>query len=241
MSKQIGTNLRCNEQIRLSPIRLIGANNEQIGVIETFEAMKMARESGLDLVEVAPTERPPVCRLMDYGKFKYQQKKHQKKHHEQQLKEVRLRPKTDDHDRQIKVNNAIRFLSKGDKVQFTMVFRGRERAHRQVAIDAMNEILQHMGELCKIERPPSMDGRNMVMNVAPNKLALEKYIAEGKVAKEHVKDVDDDLRDDEDDDGGNSRPAPVKAAPAAGPTAEAAASARPPAAAVFAPPPQPPA
>ena len=104
--------MRCNEQIRLSPIRLIDENNGQVGVISTDEALRRAREAGLDLVEVAPTERPPVCRIMDYGKWKYQQKKKHKTHHrEQQLKEVRLSPKTDDHDKQIKVNRAREFLA----------------------------------------------------------------------------------------------------------------------------------
>lgn len=204
MSKVVQSNLRCNEQIRLSPIRLIGAQNEQIGVIETFAALNMAREQGLDLVEVAPNERPPVCRIMDYGKFKYAQKKGQKKQHEQLLKEVRLRPKTDVHDREIKINNCIKFLAKGHKVQFTMVFRGRERAHRDVAHGVFREVITHLGELAKIERMPSMDGRNMVMLVSPNKPALDKYIADGKMAKhgkdEPVEDLPDDDHDIEHDD-----------------------------------------
>ncbi len=134
----------------------------------------MAREANLDLVEVAPKERPVVCRIMDYGKWKYSQKKrHKKHHHEQQLKEVRIRPKTDDNDRQIKVNRAIRFLKKGDKVQFTMVFRGRERAHREIGVAILMGLAKDMGDLIKLERPPSMDGRNMVMIVAPNKNYVE--------------------------------------------------------------------
>lgn len=184
MSKKISTNLRANEQIRISPVRLIGAQNEQLGVFDTFEALRMAREAGMDLVEVAPSERPPVCRIMDYGKFKYHQKKHQKKSQEQQLKEVRLRPKTDDHDREIKVNNAIRFLMKGDKVQFTMQFRGRERAHREIGTEMFQEVIQELGDLVKVERPPSMDGRNMVLIVAPNKAAVDKLastVKDGKV------------------------------------------------------------
>ncbi len=135
----------------------------------------MAREVNLDLVEVAPKERPVVCRIMDYGKWKYSQKKrHKKHHHEQQLKEVRIRPKTDDNDRKIKVNRAIRFLKKGDKVQFTMVFRGRERAHREIGVEILMRLAKDMGDLIKLERPPSMDGRNMVMIVAPNKNYVEK-------------------------------------------------------------------
>lgn len=170
----ITPNLRCNEQIRITPIRLIGENNEQIGVIETYEAMRRARETGLDLVEVAPNERPPVCRIMDYGKWKYAQKKNVRKHHEQQLKEVRMRPKTDLHDRQIKVKHAIEFLCDGDKVQFKMVFRGRERAHREIGFETFNSIITELADLVKVERPPVMDGRDMIMILAPNKAALDK-------------------------------------------------------------------
>jgi translation initiation factor IF-3 len=174
MSKALSHNLRCNEQIRITPIRLIGENNDQVGVIETYEALKMARNAGLDLVEVAPNERPPVCRIMDYGKWKYHQKKNVKKHHEQQLKELRLRPKTDEHDREIKIKRAIEFLSHGDKVQFTMVFRGRERAHREIANEIFQGLIAELVEHAKIERPPVMDGRNMVMIVAPLKPGQDK-------------------------------------------------------------------
>jgi translation initiation factor IF-3 len=165
----INQNLRCNEQIRISPVRVIGPENEQLGIMNNHEALRMAREQGLDLVEVAPTVRPPVCRIMDYGKWKYAQKKGQKKHHEQQLKEVRLRPKTDTHDLQIKVKKAIDFLRKGDKVQFTMVFRGRERSHREIGIQIMGSIAVDFGDRVKVERPPIMDGRNLIMIVAPGK------------------------------------------------------------------------
>lgn len=175
------TNFRCNEQIRLSPVRVIDAAGNQIGVIDTRDALHMAREQGLDLVEVAPNERPPVCRIMDYGKFKYQQKKNLKKHHEQQLKEVRLRPKTDEHDRQIKINQALRFLAKGDKVQFSMIFRGRERAHREIGFEFFNKLIEQLGDLVKVERPPTMDGRQMAMVVTPVKAAIDKAIATGRI------------------------------------------------------------
>ncbi len=117
----------------------------------------------MDLVEVAPNVRPPVCRLIDYGKWKYSQKKNLKKHHEQQTKEVRLRPKTDTHDREVKLRQAIKFFQRGDKVQFTMVFRGRERLRREVALEVFKSILDELGTRVKVERPPSMDGRHMVM------------------------------------------------------------------------------
>jgi translation initiation factor IF-3 len=170
--------MRRNDQIRISPVRVIDQENEQLGIMPVQEALRIAQDAGLDLVEVAPNVRPPVCRIMDYGKHKYQQKKKLKKSHEQQLKEVRLRPKTDDNDREIKVKRATRFLKKGDKVQFTMRFRGRERAHREIAFDILRNIAAEFGQRVKIERPPSMDGRNMIMVLAPAKGATFDDIGE---------------------------------------------------------------
>lgn len=134
----------------------------------------MARDSGLDLVEVSPTERPPVCRIMDYGKFKYERKKRQKQAaggHVIQLKEIRLRPKTDDHDREIKLDRAKEFLEEGHKVQFTMLFRGRERFHRDRANAIFEGILTGFGETVKVERRPIVEGRRMTMVIAPTKHA----------------------------------------------------------------------
>ncbi|MBN1514015.1 MAG: translation initiation factor IF-3 [Phycisphaerae bacterium] len=163
--------LRINEQIRISPVRLIDDNNVQVGVVPTSEAQQRAREAGLDLVEVSPMERPPVCRIMDYGRYKYQLKKKQKDRgpREQMLKEVRLRPKTDDHDREIKINRAKKFLEEGSKVQFTMLFRGRERAHLDIGMVMFRTILEQFGEEVKVERPPKMENRRMTMVVGPVK------------------------------------------------------------------------
>jgi len=180
MAKGTTSTYRANEQIRIPQVRLIDEHNNQVGIVETFEAMRRAREAGMDLVEVARNERPPVCRIMDYGRFKYHMKKKVRKHHEQQLKEVRMRPKTDRNDRVIKMNRALKFLSKGNKVQFTMQFRGRERAHRDVAVEIFRGVVEELGELVKVERPPSMDGRHMIMILAPNKQAFAKYAAAGK-------------------------------------------------------------
>lgn len=185
MAKGSSASYRANEQIRISPVRLINERNEQVGIVPTSEALRLAREAGLDLVEVAPTERPPVCRIMDYGKFKYQLKKKACKHHEQQLKEVRMRPKTDDNDRLIKINRALKFLAKGNKVQFTMQFRGRERAHREMALEIFRGVIHELGDLVKVERPPGMDGRHMVMILAPNKAAFERFTRQGKVPTLH--------------------------------------------------------
>jgi len=161
-----------NEQIRISPVRCVDEDGTQLGIIPTDEAIRRASEKGLDLVEVAPTERPPVCRIMDYGKWKYTQGKQKQKSkpvHEAVLKEVRLRPKTDEHDRQIKINRALGFLEKGDKVQFTMIYRGRERFHQNIGYDAFQRILEEFGEKVKVERAPKMEGRRMTMVLAPAK------------------------------------------------------------------------
>lgn len=166
------SNPRLNEQIRISPVRLIEADGTLRGVVPTEEALRTARDAGLDLVEVSPHERPPVCKIMDYGKFKYlQSKKLKQKHHEQKLKEVRIRPKTDPHDKEIKVDRAREFLEHGDRVQFTMLFRGRERVHRDIGIEAFNEIARSMQDIAKIEQPAKLLGRRMVMVLVPGKPA----------------------------------------------------------------------
>ncbi len=164
-------NLRINERIRISPIRLIDQDNNQVGIIETPEAMAMAREAQLDLVEVAPQARPPVCRIMDYGKWKYQQRKKEakaKSHAKQsELKEVRLRPSTDTHDMDIKSSRARDFLADGHKVQFTLMFRGRQMAHREIGFQRFREITQAFEDVAKVEVPPRMMGRRMTMIIAP--------------------------------------------------------------------------
>lgn len=134
--------------------------------------MGMAREAGLDLVEVSPNAEPPVCRIMDYGKWVYEQKRKHKQSHKKQhniaLKEIRLRPKIDDHDREIKVNHARKFLEKGHKVQFTMLFRGREMAHVENGYKIMEEILEGLGDASKLERGAKMLGRRMTMVMGPD-------------------------------------------------------------------------
>ncbi len=163
--------MRTNEQIRISPVLLINQDNEKVGVIPTQEALQLARDANLDLVEVAPNERPPVCRLMDYGRWKYlQKKKHkQKPPHESQLKEVRFRPKIDKHDRETKMGRVRDFLERGDKVQLTMLFRGRERFHPEIGMEIFESIIEELGENIKVERQPRYEGRRMVMTIAPAK------------------------------------------------------------------------
>lgn len=163
---------RTNDQIRISPIRLIDHEGVQRGIVSTDEARVLARDLGLDLVEISPRERPPVCRIMDYGKHKYDQKKKQKQRtsHVAALKEVRMRPKTDTHDRQIKMGRAMQFLNDGCKVQFTMLFRGRERAHQDVGLDIFQGIVRELGEDVRVERPPRLEGRRMTMVLAPSRV-----------------------------------------------------------------------
>jgi translation initiation factor IF-3 len=133
--------------------------------------MQMARDAGLDLVEISPNERPPVCKIMDYGKHKYLlSKKHKQKHHEQKMKEVRIRPKTDPHDRSIKLEKARQFLAHGDRVQFTMMFRGRERFHQDIGQEAFNEIIEGLVDVGKVETMGRLIGRRMTMVLVPVKV-----------------------------------------------------------------------
>jgi translation initiation factor IF-3 len=161
---------RINDQIRISPIRLIGPNGEQVGVIPTAQAMEMAREANLDLVEVAATERPPVCKIMDFGKFKFLQKqkaKERTKSHQQKLKEIRLRPKTDQHDVDTKVNQARKFLEHKDKVLVYVLYKGRELQHIEEGKRILEQILEKLGDSCKVEQPPRMEGKRMSTMLAP--------------------------------------------------------------------------
>jgi translation initiation factor IF-3 len=160
---------RINEQIRVTPIRVIGADGAQLGILSTDEALRQARAADLDLVEVAPNERPSVCRIMDYGKFKYQQKKRQHKSHSHQMKikEIRVRPKTGDHDIQVKVNKAREFLEHKDKVIVTVVYRGRELAHVEEGRKVVDEILEQLQDISKVEAPPVHHGRRMICTLAP--------------------------------------------------------------------------
>jgi translation initiation factor IF-3 len=160
---------RINEQIRISPVRVIGAAGEQLGILPTDEAMSRAREAGLDLVEVAPQERPPVVRIMDFGKFKYQQKKRQHKGqvHHSKIKEIRLRPKIGDHDLDFKLMHAREFLEHRDKVTIAVVFRGREIAHIDEGRRVIERVIAKLEDLAKVEQPPMHQGRRIVCTLAP--------------------------------------------------------------------------
>jgi translation initiation factor IF-3 len=165
-----------NEQIRMSPIRLIGAGGEQLGLVPTAQALEKAREAGLDLVEVAADDRPPVCKILDYGKmcFEKSQKGNKTgKVRQQKLKEIRLRPKTGDHDVDTKVSQARKFLEHNDKVQVTVLFRGREMQHQEEGRRVLDSVLEKLADAGKVERPPIMDGKKMTVLIMPNKAAAK--------------------------------------------------------------------
>jgi len=161
---------RVNEQIRITPIRLIGAAGEQVGVVPTADALNMAREAQLDLVEVAALEKPPVCKIMDYGKFKFQQKqkaKEKTKAHQQKLKEIRLRPKTGEHDVETKIHQARKFLEHKDKVLIYVMYKGRELQHIEEGKRVLQQMLEKLIDIAKVEKAPSMEGKRMSTMLAP--------------------------------------------------------------------------
>ncbi len=170
------TGPRVNERIREAEIRLIGADGEQLGVMTSEEALARAVDAGLDLVEVAPGSRPPVCRIMDYGRYKYEQKKKankgKAKGHAATLKEVKLRPRTDDHDLDFKLKNIRRFLMEGDKVKVTVMYRGREMVHREIGRKQLDKVVELLGELGTVENAPRMEGRFLSMILVPNREAV---------------------------------------------------------------------
>ncbi len=168
---------RVNHRIRVPRVLVIDEEGNKLGEFLTPDAMALARERGLDLVEVAPDARPPVCRIVDYGRMKYEKKKKDasaKRNQSQvQLKEIKLRPKTDDHDFNVKLNHTRRFLADGNKVKVVVRFRGREHAHKNIGVQRCHELHKALGELAVIELQPRMDGAMMVMILAPNKRFLD--------------------------------------------------------------------
>ena len=167
------TGPRVNERIRADQIRLIGADGENLGVVTPQRAMDLAAEAELDLVEISPNAEPPVCKIMDFGKFKYETQKREAEARKKQkiieIKEVKMRPGTDDHDFDRKVNDAIRFLEGGDKVKVTLRFRGREMAHQNLGRDLLERVVERIEGVGKIESMPRLEGRQMVMMINPSK------------------------------------------------------------------------
>ena len=164
---------RINGEIRVNEVRLIGIEGEQLGIVKIAQALEMAEEHDIDLVEISPTAVPPVCRLMDYGKFRYQEQKRQQearaKQKVVQLKEVKFRPGTDEGDYNVKLRNVRRFIEDGDKVKVSLRFRGREMAHQELGMRVLERVRDDVEEICQVESFPRLEGRQMVMVLAPRK------------------------------------------------------------------------
>mgnify|MGYP005855719039 CR=1 FL=1 len=165
------TGPRINERIRAPEIRLIGADGENVGIVHPSRALQMAVEAGLDLVEISPTANPPVCKIMDFGKFKYEQQKRESEARKKQkvieIKEIKFRPGTDTHDYEVKMRSVMKFLEEGDKVKITLRFRGREMAHQELGLELLKRVEADVGQAGKVENMPKLEGRQMVMMIGP--------------------------------------------------------------------------
>ncbi|MFY9915227.1 MAG: translation initiation factor IF-3 [Nocardioidaceae bacterium] len=169
--------MRVNDRIRVPEVRLVGPNGEQVGIVRIDDALRLAQEADLDLVEVAPTARPPVCKLMDYGKFKYENAQKARETRRNQtntvIKEMKLRPKIDAHDYETKKGHVVRFLKQGDKVKITIMFRGREQHRPELGYRLLQRLAGDVEELGFVESSPKQDGRNMIMVLGPHKKKSE--------------------------------------------------------------------
>jgi translation initiation factor IF-3 len=218
--QQRGFQIRVNHRIRVPEVRVIDANGDMLGVLQTHEALKKAQEQGLDLVEVNPKAEPPVCKILDFGKYKYEEKKKTAEAKRKQtvvdVKEIKLRPKTDDHDLDVKIRAARRFIEAGHKVKFTVRFRGREITHPEKAQEQLNHIIQAIEDVANVETRAMMEARAMTVMIAP-KPAIMQRVAQLKAQREKerqqaeregrelppessVSALEDDDDDDEDDD-----------------------------------------
>ncbi|MCP0914560.1 MULTISPECIES: translation initiation factor IF-3 [Legionella] len=172
-TKRDGDRARINEQINVPEVRLIDVDGNQAGIVSTREALRAAEESGLDLVEISPTAKPPVCRIMDYGKFLFEISKKQaearKKQKQIQVKELKFRPTTEEGDYQVKLRNLIRFLNHGDKVKITLRFRGREVAHQDIGMKIIERLQQDTAEFAVVEQQAKREGRQLMMVLSPKK------------------------------------------------------------------------
>ncbi|MGQ9548433.1 MAG: translation initiation factor IF-3 [Roseiflexus sp.] len=174
-SAAIRDRLRINNRIRAREVRLIDENGAQVGIVPIRDALSMAEERGLDLVEVAPNAVPPVCRILDYGKFRYEQSKKEREARKNQkqveVKQIRLEPKTDEHDLEVKAKQARRFLLEGDKVKFNLRFRGREIFHQEIGMDMLERMAEELRDISVVEQRPTMEGRVLTLLLAPNQKA----------------------------------------------------------------------
>jgi translation initiation factor IF-3 len=222
--QQRGFQIRVNHRIRVPEVRVIAADGSMLGVLQTHEALRMAQEQGLDLVEVNPKAEPPVCKILDFGKYKYEEKKKageaKRKQSVVEVKEIKLRPKTDDHDLDFKTKAARKFLEAGHKVKFTVRFRGREITHPEKAHEQLDHITKPLEDVANIETRPMMEARAMSIIVAPKPAIMQK-VAAAKAAAEKARqqaekegrplppepssmqlpeDLDDDDDDEDDED-----------------------------------------
>jgi translation initiation factor IF-3 len=226
---QRGPAVRINHRIRVPEVRVIGADGSMLGIMPTHEALGMAQQQSLDLVEVNPKAAPPVCKILDFGKYKYETAKQAREARRKQtvidIKEIKLRPKTDDHDLDFKAKAARRFLESGNKVKFTVRFRGREITHPEMAQQHLDWLITQMDDLANIEVRPQMDGRTMTLLVAPKPQILQR-VAQAKAQREKERQMaisrgqtpepepeepeeEDDDDDDDDDDDEDEAPEPA--------------------------------
>lgn len=189
--------LRVNERIRIAQVRVIGADGAQLGIMSPAEGLRIAKEQGFDLVEVSPTASPPVCRILDYNKLRYDEQRREreakKKHHVTKLKEVKFKPRIEEHDYQVKISRLKRFLSRGDQTKVTMVFRGREMAHTEIGARVMDRVVEDLVQYAKLERKASLEGRMMTMILGPDKdgiRKIERDAARGTGRKDSGKNIE---------------------------------------------------
>jgi len=224
--QQRGFQIRVNHRIRVPEVRVIAADGSMLGVLQTHEALRLAQEQGLDLVEVNPKAEPPVCKILDFGKYKYEEKKKtaeaKRKQTVVEIKEIKLRPKTDDHDIAFKVKAARRFIEAGHKVKVTVRFRGREITHPEKAQEQLTVVMQATDDVANVETRAMMEARTMTVLLAPKPAVMQK-VAQAKIAAEKARqlaeregralpsdpsilsvsdidDINDDVDDDDDDD-----------------------------------------
>ncbi len=211
-----------NDRIRVPQVRLVAADGSQVGIVETSKALQMAEDADLDLVEVAGKADPPVCRIMDYGKYKYEMDQRQKEARKKQslvvVKEMKMRPKIDSHDYETKKGHVVRFLRQGAKVKVTIMFRGREMAHQELGRKILDRLSTDVEEIAKVDQPPKVDGRNMTMVLTPHKDAVAPRPASSppkfKEPKPVVVELEPEL--EEDDEASDSTPKPPKVTRAEG-------------------------
>lgn len=169
-----------NRDIRAPQVRVIGADGAQLGVMSVPEALRAAEDAGLDLIEIAPTAQPPTCKIMDYGKYKYENKKKAAASRKNQvivvIKEIQMRPRTDQHDFETKMKHARRFLLEGDKVKVNLRFMGREMSHQEMGLEVINKAIEFVKDLCIVESQPKTEGRNMFAMLAPDPAKVKEYL-----------------------------------------------------------------